>query len=549
MPSPQQTAPRMQTERNRLKWSGACFTRRPVWSKNPDIEVIKRLAKNHLLSVLPPEFDDANFHVQFFAEGAFNKLYRVSYDTYPTSYMFRVTLPTDPFFKVESEVATLAFVRAKTSIPVARVIAWDSNWDTELGFEWLLTEMIEGVTLYSVWRDVSWKRKLSLTEEVAKMIVQLQKHEFDKIGSLYFASALRMHTDKAEDTDGKIADAEGLEKVEVEQFKIGSSSAATSLDNHSKLAAWTKKEETNKEHRFAPASDFIIGHMFDEVFVSESRIHLPGNRGPFQSSLEWMQAAVAMQVEYINNGISLSSSKTDETENSEFDSSFLESAPKIKELCHGLLAILPEIFKDEKKESGFVLHHHDINAANVLVDPKTFAITGILDWEMTCVVPKWKTAMEPSFLHYIEYDWESLSKEPPLPPSWDEEKDGYAIEDYDRWAYKQLRNHYNAALQKIRRDSGIIDDLDPVEADLKQQVSLEIRNVVDGWQSVDWWLRRYMNGGVDPDQETSSDEEKDEESPSIDASRETHLEERVEKSLHDGGPASVESKINTSSIH
>lgn len=68
--------------------------------------------------------------------------------------MFRVTLPTDPFFKVESEAATLAFVRAKTSIPVVRVIAWDSNRDTDLGFEWLLTEMIQGITLHDIWRQV-----------------------------------------------------------------------------------------------------------------------------------------------------------------------------------------------------------------------------------------------------------------------------------------------------------------------------------------------------------------------------------------------------------
>ena len=537
MPSSQQNAPRMINERNRLNWSGACFNRRPVWSKNPDLAVIKRLAKKHLLSVLPPDFSEANFHVQFFAEGAFNKLYRVSYDTHPISYMFRVTLPTDPFFKVESEAATLAFVRAKTSIPVARVIAWDSNWDTDLGFEWLLTEMIKGVTLHSIWRQTPWERKLLLTEVVARMIVQLQRHEFDSIGSLYFPSALQVRNDEQElqfqvnnvvDTDDNVVDVVGFEKVEIEKLTIGSSSPKTSLDNHSSLAT-PIKNEANHEHKQVLTTDFTVGHMFDEVFVSESRVYLPGNRGPFQSSLEWMQAAVAMQVEYINKGMSVSSSKVDEIENSEYDDSFQKDAPKMKELCYGILDILPKIFKDEGRGSGFVLHHHDINAANILVDPETFEITGILDWEMTCVVPKWKTATEPSFLDYIEYEWESLSKKPPLPPSWDEETDGYAIEDYDRWAFKQLRDHYNSALKKIRQESGIIDDLDPVEVDLKQQVNREIWNVVSGWQSVDWWLRRYLNGGVDPDQETSSDEEDDEEYSPTDAGCETRNEEPAEK--------------------
>ena len=512
MPSSQQVAPRIEDERNRLKWSGAFYTRRPVWPKDPDLVVIKRLAKKHLLTVLPSDFDDANFHVQFFAEGAFNKLYRVTYTTHPTSYMFRVTLPIDPFFKVESEVATLAFVRARTSIPVARVIAWDSNWDTDLGFEWLLTEMIEGVTLHDVWRQVPWERKLSLTEEVARMIVQLQRHEFDNIGSLYFASVMqtkegeqesRLQESNVRDNDDKITVGVGSEEAELEKLTIGSNSPATSLDRHTSSVAWTEWEDNNKDHDSEP--NFAVGHMFDEVFVSESRTYLPGNRGPFQSSLEWMQAAVAVQMEYIDKGISVSSSNTPQPQDSEYDSSFLKAAPKKKSLCHRILDILPEIFKDEKNGSGFVLHHHDINAANILVDPNTFEITGILDWEMTCVVPKWKTATEPAFLDYIEYDWESLSKEPPLPPSWDEEKDGYAIEDYDRWAYKQLRNHYNAALNRIRRESGLVDDLDSVEVDLKQQVHREIWYVVRRWHSVDYWLRKYLNGGVDPDPETSEE--------------------------------------------
>ncbi|KAL8795194.1 MAG: hypothetical protein Q9195_002349 [Heterodermia aff. obscurata] len=537
----------MENERNRLKWSGAGFTRRPVWSKDPDLAIIKHLAQKHLLLALPSDFDDANFHVQFFAQGGFNKLYRVSYDTHPTSYMFRVTLPTDPFFKVESEAATLAFVRAKTSIPVAQVIAWDSNWDTDLGFEWILTEMIEGVTLHDIWRQVPWERKLSLTEEVARMIVQLQRHEFDCIGSLYFASALRIEKSEedmrsqernVENSDGEVSVVVGSEKVEIENLTIGSSSPAVSLDENSSSVAGTEREETNKDPDSAP--NFTIGHMFDEVFVSESRVYLPGNRGPFSSSLIWMQAAVEMQINYINRGLSLPSSKT---EDSEYDTSFQKNAPKMKQLCHDLQSILPQIFQDEKSPSGFVLHHHDISAANILVHPTTYAITGLLDWELTCVVPKWVTATVPAFLDYVEYDWESnLSKgEPPLPPSWDEEKDGYAIEDYDRWAYRQLREHFNAALELMRREDGVVEGWDAAEVRLKREVQREIGDVVNGWQGVDWWVRKYRNGGVDPDPETSSS---DEESDAQDALDDENCVEGNELESS-GGQVSEESGIHT----
>ena len=250
--------------------------------------------------------------------------------------------------------------------------------------------------------------------------------------------------------------------------------------------------------------------MFDEVFVSESRVYLPGNRGPFQSSLEWMQAAVAMQLEYINKRISVSGANADKTENSEYG--FQKDAPKMKDVCHRILDILPEIFKDERRGSGFVLNHHDISAANILVDPETFETTGILDWEYTRVVPKWKTATEPKFLDDNEYEWESPSKEPPSPRSWDKEKHRDEIEYYDRWAYKQLRDHYNATLKKTRQKAGIIDDLDPAKVDLKKQVNWQIWNVVTWWQSGDWWLRKYINGDVNSDEDVVGRRERREKS-------------------------------------
>lgn len=83
--------------------------------------------------------------------------------------------------------------------PVARGIAWGSNWDTDLGFEWILTEMIQGVPLWSVWRQVSWERKLALTEEIAKMTGQLRSQRLNAIRSLYFKSTLYP---RASDRDG-----------------------------------------------------------------------------------------------------------------------------------------------------------------------------------------------------------------------------------------------------------------------------------------------------------------------------------------------------------
>lgn len=138
----------------------------------------------------PDPLDDGSLRVSFFTEGAFNKLHLISYARHHTEYLFRVTLPIEPYFKTESEVATLAFLRTNTSIPVARVIAWDSDSDNELGFEWLLMERVKGVTLQSVWREMSWQGKHVLTADLSGMIKLLHDIKFDLVGSLYFESAL-----------------------------------------------------------------------------------------------------------------------------------------------------------------------------------------------------------------------------------------------------------------------------------------------------------------------------------------------------------------------
>ena len=63
-------------------------------------------------------------------------------------------MPVDPFYKTESEVATLKYLGSNTEIPVATVIAWDSSLKNELGYEWILLEKLAGVELGQVWRKI-----------------------------------------------------------------------------------------------------------------------------------------------------------------------------------------------------------------------------------------------------------------------------------------------------------------------------------------------------------------------------------------------------------
>jgi len=143
--------------RLRWTWSGP---KTPIWPTEPDCAAIIRLAGSAL--ACNPDL----LNVQFFAQGAVNKLFEVrhkptdSADKSPPVYLFRVSVPVDPFYKTESEVATLKYLGSNTEIPVATVIAWDSSSKNELGYEWILLEKVPGVGLGQVWRKIPWNEKL-----------------------------------------------------------------------------------------------------------------------------------------------------------------------------------------------------------------------------------------------------------------------------------------------------------------------------------------------------------------------------------------------------
>jgi aminoglycoside phosphotransferase (APT) family kinase protein len=80
----------------------------------------------------------------------------------------RITLPVDPSNKTNSEVATNNFVRQNTDIPVPKIFAFDDSRDNELGFEWILMEMLPGATLERKWRKLSKDAKRDLVKQVAK---------------------------------------------------------------------------------------------------------------------------------------------------------------------------------------------------------------------------------------------------------------------------------------------------------------------------------------------------------------------------------------------
>ena len=101
-------------------------------------------------------------------------------------FVLRINIPMIPWYKTESEVATLTYVRLFTTIPVPRVVAYDNTTDNALRAEWILMERIPGKPYSEVQRQMTAGQKIEMARKVADWRLQLDGMSFSQRGSLYW---------------------------------------------------------------------------------------------------------------------------------------------------------------------------------------------------------------------------------------------------------------------------------------------------------------------------------------------------------------------------
>lgn len=287
-----------------LRWEGS-RNRWPCWPSEPDINVITSLAKQHLSAELRTPLDKSLLKISSFAKGVFSKVYQTSYVGQHTTYQFRVAVPILPYYKTASEVATCAYIRANTTIPLPRLLAWETCQGNELGYERILMGKLESIPLEKEWRKVSWERKLAIVEELAGMMKQLRGCTFDRIGGLYFeisisadeASLAPFSTDKpnyAAALHQKTDDNGGWLQSMLRNSRAiipGTRSALGSFQNPEPASAQFSTSKVDVEK-----PKLLVGRAFDNVFFEENRPLFSGNRGPYKSSMDWAIAATQFQI-------------------------------------------------------------------------------------------------------------------------------------------------------------------------------------------------------------------------------------------------------------
>ncbi|KAK8924260.1 hypothetical protein VCV18_004679 [Metarhizium anisopliae] len=313
-----------------LEWKETLFDLVPQWTRDVSITAIESVCRQQL-NILPEDSCTVAFH----ACGLFNKLYLVKCTRGPL--IMRVSLPVYPRYKTRAEVATLRWVSENTKVLVPKVFSFDDSNDNEIGYEWILMEVMEGTSASRRWRTMSMEQKVALTKQIAAYQVELSG--VGKLGSIFRS--------------------------------IGTLSTS----------------EVRQKKGVGDAEKVVPGLLVSSNFFMGDHLHYDIARGPFRSSHDWLSAE-------LNIILMDKAAFLDKTE----DQDDKEDAEAVLLVARKLLSLVPKVFPrhvDEPEATG--LYHHDLHLNNILVNEKG-EITAILDWECVSALPLWMFTKVPKFL-------------------------------------------------------------------------------------------------------------------------------------------------------
>ena len=366
--------------REGLKWEDGLFEAEPRWTFEPSTDIIKELACRHLqLS----EDDASGSTLKFEVEGSFNKLY--AFDCPRGSYFMRVSLPVDPRYKTLSEVATIRYLRSKTTIPVPEVVAYDASSESALGFEWMLMKRIMAKPVGDTLHSMDWPAKVALVKNIVDVMAQLFHLRFTRIGNLFQPQHVRPSCEVEESalTPGGLAT-----KLLGVAFQL----LRTTFQRMRNLLPDTFNWGDHGPEDTSAASNVVVDRIVSMSFFWDKKFTMDVSRGPFPSSREWLLAQLALTEGDCDALLQDQDADKDEYECKE----------KGKVIIQRLRDHLPHIFPSDGTETeAFAIGHDDINRQNILVD-ESGTFKALVDWEFVSVLPLWKICQLPSYLDGYE---------------------------------------------------------------------------------------------------------------------------------------------------
>ncbi|KPM44960.1 hypothetical protein AK830_g1625 [Neonectria ditissima] len=479
-----------------LKWIRNLWGSEPRWTVEPDENAVKITAQSRLgLS--------GSCEISFLGQGAFNRLYIIK--DADREVVARVTLPVDPACKTLSEVATIAWVRDNTSLPVPKILAYDATRINPIGFEWIAMTKVPGKPLADAWQDMAFSEKEQLVRQLASFSSDTFCKQFRGIGSIFpeFSSApvpSPLPDSKSEKSGTSHAGVHkraqhsasqpGLQAVPTSELDDSTREIKTTIPTTEPTKPTEKIPTTIDNEQDEAAIRELGSHdpsqlqkMTSVDFIWDDRIHKDVSRGPFETSHDWMLARLAIAEITCRERLSLArSAESDKGTGSKTvsengfavkddaelhmettkehdqgggpddytggeDSYDVEELEAAMEIISRLRNHLDNFFPTPGSlpEPSMILHD-DMSRHNILVHDG--ALSGVVDWECIAALPLWTACQYPSFLQ-----GQDLHDEP-IKSTYERNEDGGVADLYwehlDDFELTRLRHVFLEEMHKLQ---------------------------------------------------------------------------------------------------
>ncbi|KJA18344.1 hypothetical protein HYPSUDRAFT_69992 [Hypholoma sublateritium FD-334 SS-4] len=278
-----------------------------------------------------------------------------SFQLQSRSVIARVVAPVRPLFKTEAEVAAMEYVRTKTSIPVPEVLSYCSESNNPVGAEWVLMEHVPGVTMGDGWSELNFPEKQRLALDIIDFYDQMYRLRADRCGSIYYSVDTK-------DDSGLQGAANGLPEATTRGPLRWAPLSSESLLLMKGLCSTSI------------AGRFKLGPL-NEISILDYCLAVPP---PSQTPTVFTSEEYVKLVAF--NGIPTTRSAYD-----------LPTREKCLELFQGLHRLYPTstLFGPSADAVNLRFSHGDLHDKNVMIDPQSGRITGIIDWESAAFRPLW----------------------------------------------------------------------------------------------------------------------------------------------------------------
>jgi hypothetical protein len=281
-------------------------------------------------------------------------------------------------------------VRARTTIPVPRVLAWNSDMSNPVGAEYIIMEKVPGVQIFRVWDEMDESNRISTIKRLTQWESELAATQFPAYGNLYYKSSLReadiVPLDSAMDPRG--------------EFCIGPSCDPSWLVQPG--------QQLLPDVFCGPCTSFysFLAPGFLVIFPTGTTLSDMGKSLIRRSTSRARQCRDKKPSALLHGSI-------------EEHLSLLEEAERVMPIIAGNSKLLDN--------SQPVMWHTDLHMGNIFVskdDPEE--VTGFIDWQNTSINPFFLQARWPVFLNPPQ-DYQEGQVMPSLPKDFeqmdDEEKE------------------------------------------------------------------------------------------------------------------------------